>query len=65
MEILFCASEAFPLIKTGGLGDVSGSLPKALHELGHDVRLVLPAYTQVLERVGPLNSVASLTLTGA
>ncbi|MGB5538346.1 MAG: glycogen/starch synthase, partial [Thiogranum sp.] len=65
MDVLFCTSEAFPLIKTGGLGDVCGSLPGALHELGNDVRLILPAYPEVMERAGKLNAVASLTLAGA
>jgi starch synthase len=43
-KILFVTSEAHPLIKTGGLADVSGSLPKALAELGQDIRLLLPNY---------------------
>lgn len=48
MKILFVTSEAYPLIKTGGLADVSGSLPQALKYLGHDVRLLMPAYGDVL-----------------
>ncbi len=46
-KILFVTSEVHPLIKTGGLADVSGSLPKALTELGEDVRIVLPNYQAI------------------
>jgi starch synthase len=46
-KILFVTSEAHPLIKTGGLADVSGSLPKALTELGQDVRLIMPNYQSI------------------
>ena len=55
-KILFVTSEAYPLIKTGGLADVSGSLPIALDALGHDVRIVMPAYADVLAGLGDLPS---------
>ena len=64
MDILFCTSEAYPLIKTGGLADVSGSLPKALHALGNDVRIILPAYPDAVKRAGELATVGSLSITG-
>lgn len=50
-KILYVCSEAFPLIKTGGLGDVAGSLPTALLKKSQDVRLVLPAYPEVLQKL--------------
>ncbi len=43
-KILFVTSEAHPLIKTGGLADVSGSLPKAIAGLAEDIRIILPNY---------------------
>lgn len=45
MKVLFVASEAYPLIKTGGLADVAGTLPLALKKNNIDVRLLLPNYT--------------------
>ncbi len=50
MKILFASSEAHPLVKTGGLADVAGSLPRAIRNLKHDIRLIIPAYRQVLEQ---------------
>ena len=43
-SVLFATPEAHPLVKTGGLGDVGGALPRALRRQGTDARLLLPAY---------------------
>lgn len=44
INVLFASSEVFPFAKTGGLGDVAGSLPKAISKLGTDIRVVMPNY---------------------
>lgn len=44
MKILYATSEAAPFVKTGGLGDVAGSLPITLKEKGVDARVILPLY---------------------
>jgi len=48
MKILIAASEMTPFAKTGGLADVVGSLPKEIKNLGHDVRVVIPCYKEVM-----------------
>ncbi|MBR0105165.1 MAG: glycogen synthase GlgA [Firmicutes bacterium] len=47
MNILFAASEVTPFAKSGGLADVSGSLPKALKKLGINVCVVMPKYKSI------------------
>lgn len=44
MKVLFAVSECIPFVKSGGLADVAGSLPKELKKLGTDVRVMLPKY---------------------
>lgn len=52
LRVLFCTAEAEPLVKVGGLGEVSGALPPALRQLGLDVRLLLPAYQGLIDAIG-------------
>ncbi len=49
MKILFVTSEAAPFVRTGGLGDVAGALPKAFKKLGHDARVILPFYKEEIK----------------
>jgi starch synthase len=66
MRIVFATAEVSPIAKTGGLGDVCGSLPKALHGLGHDVVVFMPYYRQArqyFERAGiPVEVAAASTV---
>ncbi|MBQ3920796.1 MAG: glycogen/starch synthase, partial [Firmicutes bacterium] len=50
MRVLFAAFEAVPFMKTGGLGDVAGSLPKALLSEGVEVRVMIPKFRTIPER---------------
>ncbi|MDD5391662.1 MAG: glycogen synthase GlgA [Thiothrix sp.] len=65
MKLLFVASEAFPLVKTGGLGDVAYSLPCALQAEGVDVRLLLPAYRDLLRKLASVRILGWLEVQGA
>lgn len=62
MKLLFAASEVFPLVKTGGLADVAGSLPAVLAAEGVEVCVVLPAYQSILEGGWNLALVAEMEL---
>lgn len=47
MKVLFAASECYPFIKTGGLGDVTYALPRALRDIGIDMRPIIPKYSSI------------------
>ncbi|MBQ9322456.1 MAG: glycogen/starch synthase, partial [Eubacterium sp.] len=49
-NILFVASECVPFLKTGGLADVAGSLPKCFQKEYYDVRVVMPKYTAIPDK---------------
>jgi starch synthase len=58
LQILFCASEVSSFAKTGGLADVAASLPASLQKLGCDVRIFMPLYRSVREKLGSLQLLA-------
>lgn len=60
LRILYLSAEVAPF-KTGGLGDVGGSLPKALHAMGHDVRVFMPAYRAIRGRLPRRQQYAAAT----
>lgn len=64
MRVLFAASEVYPLAKTGGLADVAAALPAALRGQGVDVRVIMPAYRGVAERLRNLAAVGSVAVRG-
>lgn len=63
MRVVVASSEALPFSKTGGLGDVAASLPKALSQIGHEVYLILPFYPQQFSRVKNPPSVETTSMT--
>lgn len=67
MRVLFATSEAYPLIKTGGLADVSGALPKAIHQLKQfngDIKILLPGYSAVLAKLKSIQTIANIEVLG-
>jgi starch synthase len=69
LRVLFATSEAYPLIKTGGLADVSGALPKALSQLKAadgdiDIKIVIPAYSAVLTKLKHVKTIANIQVLG-
>jgi starch synthase len=54
VKVLIASPEVFPFVKTGGLADVTGSLPKALNKLGVDTRIILPKHKMIDEAAFPL-----------
>lgn len=50
MKVLFAVSECVPFVKTGGLADVAGALPKELKKLGTEVHVILPNYSIIPEK---------------
>lgn len=60
LRILFVTSELFPFVKTGGLADVSSSLPQKLVELGHEVRIMVPKYGAIDSRRYKIHDVVRL-----
>lgn len=63
-KILFASSEVHPLMKTGGLADVSASLPLALSQMQQDIRIIMPAYRATLNQLGDCPLVSTLQLEG-
>lgn len=60
MRVIYVSTEIYPALKTGGLADVNAALPKALQDLGVDIRLLLPAYPAILRAASGLQQVAQL-----
>ncbi|HYC37302.1 MAG TPA: glycogen synthase GlgA [Usitatibacter sp.] len=64
LKVLFATPECAPLVKTGGLGDVSAALPPALRTLGVDVRVLLPGYRAVLAEIGETKELGRASILG-
>ncbi len=62
LKVLFLSSEASPYAKTGGLGDVSGALPREIKKLGVDIRLVIPFYWSIKKTDVPTSLVTTVDI---
>lgn len=62
MKALFAVSEVSPIVKVGGLGDVAGSLPKALKKLGVEIAIVIPAYKVIDFQKWKIEKISSYNL---
>ncbi len=60
LSILFVASEAYPYAKESGVGDVAASLPLAIREFGHDMRMMIPKYGCISERKNKIHDINRL-----
>jgi starch synthase len=60
MKVLFATSEFADFVKSGGLGDVSAGLPRALRRRGIDARVLMPAYPEVISKASDIAIVAHL-----
>jgi starch synthase len=64
LRVLFATPECAPLVKTGGLGDVSAALPAALRALGIDARVLLPGFPPVLGAAAGAREIGSFSCCG-
>ena len=60
LRVLHVAAEVYPLVKTGGLGDIAAALPVALQAQGVDARLLVPGYPEILDGIPEHSLVAEL-----
>ena len=60
INILFVSSEVDPFAKTGGLADVSGTLPQTVKQLEHEIRVMMPRYGSINERKSKLHEMLRL-----
>ncbi len=60
LSILYVSSELFPFAKVGGIGDIAYSLPLAVRDIGHDIRVMLPKYGVISERRNKIHEINRL-----